>query len=93
MSKQIVACSIVTLICAACSVPIDPALGDVVLNEAPFQRFVGPVSPSIPNRFIDKNCSDFPSQVEAQPFFIEEGGPARDPHKLDGDKDGLACEE
>lgn len=40
----------------------------------------------------DKDCSDFKTQKEAQEFFIANGGPASDPHKLDQDKDGVACE-
>ncbi len=40
----------------------------------------------------DKDCSDFVTNQEAQTFFISQGGPASDPHKLDADKDGLACE-
>lgn len=40
----------------------------------------------------DKDCSDFSTQQEAQDFFIEQGGPEKDPHKLDRDKDGIACE-
>lgn len=38
------------------------------------------------------NCSDFATQKDAQTFFIKEGGPKSDPHKLDRDKDGIACE-
>ncbi|SIS65799.1 thermonuclease family protein [Salimicrobium flavidum] len=41
----------------------------------------------------DKDCSDFATHKEAQQFFEEEGGPAKDPHNLDGnDKDGIVCE-
>ena len=40
----------------------------------------------------DKNCSDFPSAGEAQRFFLAAGGPVRDPHGLDSDGDGNACE-
>lgn len=40
----------------------------------------------------DKDCSDFKTHAEAQEFFISQGGPNSDPHKLDSDKDGLACE-
>jgi len=40
----------------------------------------------------DRDCSDFSTQKEAQAFFELSGGPARDPHKLDQDKDGVACE-
>lgn len=34
----------------------------------------------------------FDTHAEAQAFFIAAGGPARDPHRLDGDHDGIACE-
>ena len=40
----------------------------------------------------EKNCSDFATQGEAQSFFEESGGPARDPHDLDGNGDNTACE-
>ena len=40
----------------------------------------------------DRDCSDFSTQKEAQAFFEANGGPARDPHKLDRDHDGVACE-
>lgn len=40
----------------------------------------------------DCDCVDFSTQREAQTFFIAAGGPERDPHRLDGDKDGIACE-
>ncbi|KKR39546.1 MAG: hypothetical protein UT72_C0006G0005 [Candidatus Woesebacteria bacterium GW2011_GWB1_40_101] len=40
----------------------------------------------------DKDCSDFSTHEEAQQFFVSQGGPSSDPHKLDQDKDGLACE-
>ncbi len=43
--------------------------------------------------FVDKDCKDFRTQREAQDFFIREGGPTSDPHRLDADKDGKACEE
>ena len=41
----------------------------------------------------DRNCSDFSSQEEAQKFYEAAGGPAVDPHGLDGnDNDGIVCE-
>lgn len=40
----------------------------------------------------DKNCSDFSAAAEAQRFFLLAGGPAYDPHGLDRDGDGNACE-
>lgn len=38
----------------------------------------------------DKDCGDFSTHAEAQAFF-EAQGPG-DPHRLDRDGDGLACE-
>ncbi|GEN52830.1 thermonuclease family protein [Halobacillus faecis] len=41
----------------------------------------------------DRDCSDFSSQESAQAFYEAAGGPAHDPHRLDGhDQDGLVCE-
>ncbi len=40
----------------------------------------------------DRDCSDFRTRAAAQAFFESHGGPAVDPHKLDQDRDGLACE-
>ena len=48
----------------------------------------GPHNPHGP----DLDCKDFRTQREAQACFIAAGGPDRDPHRLDGDGDGLACE-
>lgn len=43
------------------------------------------------NAFVDKDCSDFDTQAEAQQFFVNAG--SGDPHRLDGDdNDGRACE-
>lgn len=39
-----------------------------------------------------RNCSDFSSSWQAQRYFLDSGGPARDPNNLDADGDGLACE-
>jgi hypothetical protein len=41
--------------------------------------------------FRDRDCSDFRTQAQAQRFF-ERHNPARDPHRLDADHDGIACE-
>ena len=40
----------------------------------------------------DVDCPQFATHEEAQAFFEAEGGPASDPHGLDADDDGLACE-
>ena len=39
----------------------------------------------------DVNCSDFETQAQAQRFF-EANNPGNDPHGLDSDSDGVACE-
>jgi len=39
----------------------------------------------------DKDCSDFPTWRKAQRFF-KRHHPRRDPHRLDADHDGIACE-
>jgi hypothetical protein len=43
--------------------------------------------------FVDKDCSDFPTQAAAQKYFKKHGGPRRDPSHLDADHDGIACED
>jgi len=50
--------------------------------------YTGPYDPN----GADKDCGDFSSQEEAQSFFESAGGPEEDPHRLDGDGNGLACE-
>lgn len=41
----------------------------------------------------DRDCSDFATQAAAQRFFLDQGGPDQDPHRLDADGDGIACED
>lgn len=38
------------------------------------------------------NCEDFTTQPESQKFFTNAGGVNKDTNRLDGDKDGEACE-
>lgn len=40
----------------------------------------------------DYNCDDFATQPEAQAFFEKVGGVGNDVNRLDGNKDGEACE-
>lgn len=40
----------------------------------------------------DRDCGDFPTHASAQAFYVAAGGPASDPHRLDRDNDGIACE-
>jgi hypothetical protein len=41
----------------------------------------------------DRDCSDFKTWKAAQKFYKKNGGPKRDPHRLDADRDGIACED
>ena len=45
-----------------------------------------------PAHAADRDCGDFASQRAAQLFFLNAGGPGSDPHGLDSDGDGIACE-
>lgn len=38
------------------------------------------------------NCDDFSTQSEAQSFFEKAGGVRTDTNRLDGDKNGVACQ-
>jgi len=40
----------------------------------------------------DRDCGDFASQRAAQIFYLKAGGPRIDPHRLDAEGDGIACE-
>lgn len=42
--------------------------------------------------FRDRDCSDFQTQRQAQHFY-KKHNPRLDPHGLDADNDGLACED
>jgi micrococcal nuclease len=48
----------------------------------------GPYDPFGP----DRDCPDFQTHAQAQAFFIAAGGPRYDPHRLDRDGNGIACE-
>jgi excalibur calcium-binding domain-containing protein len=46
-----------------------------------------------PATAADKDCADFNSWRAAQKFYKRQGGPQSDPHRLDADHDGIACED
>lgn len=62
-------------------------------GTAPTKTITPTVPPIVtetkPAQFADKDCADFPSQAAAQAELKKN---PRDPHKLDGDHDGYACE-
>lgn len=67
---------------------IAPALATVVATAG-----IAAVSlPSPASARADKDCADFNNQQAAQDFF-ESHNPSQDPHYLDADDDGKACED
>ena len=40
----------------------------------------------------DRDCGDFDTWPDAQSFYLAAGGPLSDRHRLDGDRNGAACE-
>jgi len=59
----------------------------IALGIALFAALPSPAAAS------DKDCADFASQRAAQIFYLKHGGPRYDPDRLDGDDDGVACED
>jgi len=52
------------------------------------------VTDSKQGKFTDEyNCDDFTTQEEAQIFFDKAGGVKGDVNRLDGDKNGAACQD
>ncbi len=64
----------------------------IIRDEVGNINFDG-VSPLIASCQADEyNCSDFLYQAQAQDVMERCGGVGKDINKLDGDKDGIACE-
>jgi len=62
------------------------------LFAALFAGFVALLGTSPAQAIVDRDCSDFDTQAEAQSFYLAHD-PANDPHRLDGDdNDGIVCE-
>jgi len=58
-----------------------------------FDKFGEITTDSTKGKSLDQyNCSDFATQPEAQRFFLKVGGVGNDVNRLDGNKDGEACE-
>ncbi len=59
-----------------------------------FDKLGNVVTDSTKGKTADEyNCSDFDTQPEAQAFFTKLGGVKYDTNRLDGNKDGVACQE
>ena len=73
---------------------IEPTAITKPMAEEPKPQPANPKPAPVPVRSAgaDRDCTDFSSHEEAQRFFLANGGPSMDPHKLDRDNDGLACE-
>jgi endonuclease YncB( thermonuclease family) len=61
----------------------------VLMLFAPLLLWVGGTAPAAAT---DRDCGDFATQAGAQAFFLANGGPGSDPHGLDSEGDGVACE-
>jgi len=70
--------------------------GNIRLDEAGnilFDKFGNVTSDKAAGKKADEyNCDDFSTQPEAQSFFKKVGGVGNDVNRLDGNKDGDACE-
>lgn len=86
------------------SPPVAPAAVPIPTTAPPVESAGPPAPPAATSTpappatataspaFEDRNCSDFDGWQQAQEFFLSEGGPENDPHKLDRNSDGVACE-
>lgn len=65
-----------------------PALLAVLALVAGLLTVAGGAAPAYA---ADRDCADFDTQAAAQRFFLD-NSPRLDPHRLDSEGDGLACE-
>ena len=66
-----------------------PTTSYIPPTQAPVQQSIQQSDPFYMDG--DKDCSDFATHSESQAFFEAAG--AGDPHRLDRDGDGIACED
>ena len=64
----------------------------VIPTSAPEQESKPPTNLKFDPFGPDRDCGDFSSWNVVKEFFIAAGGPGSDPHRLDGDRDGIPCE-
>ena len=74
------------------SSPPSPTPVAPTATPVPAPTASGQPNPTSEPTFEDRNCSDFDSWSEAQEFYLAAGGPTEDPHRLDRNSDGVACE-
>lgn len=64
------------------------------LEEAKVMRDIEGNVVTSGGKYTDEyNCVDFKTQEEAQKFFKNAGGPSKDVNRLDGNNDGVACQD
>ena len=56
------------------------------------EKFLDDDDPPRDSPTSDRDCSDFANWGEANRFFLQSGAPGADPHRLDGDGNGIPCE-
>ena len=82
---------------------LDEMLGTCNMRPSVMTKTVAPVAPPTPSTTSqsglvydpfgpDRDCGDFSTWLDAQAFYEAAGGPPTDRHRLDGDRDGVACE-
>jgi hypothetical protein len=85
---------LLALLCAACSssgpeATPAPSAAPIGTPSAELAKVSSTTAPTL----LDRNCADFATQVDAQEFYIEAGGPDQDLHGIDPDHNGNACDE
>jgi hypothetical protein len=73
-----------------CLMPIQTKMRALVVTIAA-SLTIASVAATPAAAFYDRDCGDFPSRKKAQRFF-KNHRPNKDPHNLDADHDGRACE-
>ena len=69
--------------------PPAPPAPPAPLGPAPKPAIPAGPAPKPSSAFVDLDCKDFPSQAAAQAELRRDPS---DPHGLDADRDGIACE-
>lgn len=74
--------------CSVACLAVAESVSATEIDWSPVHEFIGRTYLRL--TFTDRDCRDFADQAEAQEFFLS-AGPG-DPHWLDDDNDGRACE-
>jgi hypothetical protein len=69
-----------------------PTPGLAVTQTTPILTTTSPSGLQYDTFGPNRNCGDFSTWQKSQDFFLAAGGPSSDPHGLDGNHDGIACQ-